>query len=169
MKKTILSLIISLLTVGISFAKEKKEPVKPTEADFKTESEIIAKKLNLGGDSITKFQEIYVAYKKDMFKAMEEHKPSICKDKKNERTEEQIDAMNRERFSHARKMLDIRESYYKKFLTTLKPSQVEKMYRIEKKLVDRKRHEFDSRQSKNKHRGEGDNGGKKFRREGKRN
>lgn len=155
MKKTILSLFIALLAVCTSFAKENKGRVKPTEADFKTESEIIAKKLNLGGDSIAKFQEIYVAYKKDMFKAMEEHKPSY---KKKECTEEQIDAMNRERFAHARKMLDIRETYYKKFLTTLKPSQVEKMYRIEKRLIDRKRHEIDSRKAKKGHGGEGKSG-----------
>ena len=72
-------------------------------------------------------------------------KPS---DKKGNLTEEQIDEQNKARLAHSRKMLDIREDYYTKFKSVLKPSQINRMYKIEKRIVERKRTEISSRKSK---------------------
>ncbi len=146
MKKTIIFLLTVFLAFGISSAHDKNAPKKPTEDDFKKEAAILSEKLKITGDTMAKFEQIYVEYKTEIFKVIDEGKP---KHKKGEKlTEKQIDELNLERFSDARKMLDIREKYYKRFLTVLKPSQVSKMYRMEKKLVERKRHEMNSRKAK---------------------
>lgn len=146
MKKIILFALISIFTCTTLFAEKKRTPRKPTEEDFRSEATVISKRLKLSEDSAKAFEVIYVDYKKDIIATME-----TCvkqSDKIDNLTEEQIDELNKSRLAHARKMLDIRENYYTKFKTVLKPSQIERMYKIEKRIVERKRTEISSRKSK---------------------
>lgn len=157
MKKIILLALISLFTFSSALAGKKCDKQKPTEDDFRREASIISEKLKLSTDSAKNFEAVYVAYKNEVIAAMESLNKGDC-DGRQKLTEEQIDARNRARLSHARKMLDIRENYYDKFAKVLKPSQIDRMYNIEKKLVDRKRHEMEQRKAKRdrdaKHRGD---------------
>ncbi len=147
MKKIILLALISLFTFSSALAEKKCERQKPTEDDFRREASIISEKLKLTTDSAKNFEAVYVAYKNEVIAAMESLNKGDC-DGRQKLTEGQIDSRNRARLAHARKMLDIRENYYDKFAKVLKPSQIDRMYKIEKKLVDRKRHEMEQRKAK---------------------
>lgn len=146
MKKIILFTLISLFSCTTLFAEKKNTPKKPTEDDFRREATVISERLKLSEDSAKAFETVYVDYKKDVFATMDAcSKPS---DKKGNLTEEQIDEQNKARLAHSRKMLDIREEYYTKFKSVLKPSQIDRMYKIEKRIIERKRTEISSRKSK---------------------
>lgn len=86
----------------------------------------IASKIGLDEETTAKFSEIYLQFLKDTGEAMKEvRKPEDGK------TDEEIDRNIRNNFAFSRKMLDIREQYYEKFLTIMTPAQIQQLYRLE--------------------------------------
>lgn len=162
MKKYLIISLLAIFCTSLITAQDKECPKKPTTEDFSREASLISSKLKLSGDTVQLFEDMYVSYKKEICDAMTAAGPQ-CEPKKGEKpTEAQIDAANRARFAQGRAMLNIRESYYDKFLTILKPSQIDKMYRLEKRLVDRKQSEMSSRKERGaKEKTRGNRNGKK--------
>lgn len=86
----------------------------------------MAAKIGLDEETTVKFTEIYLQFLKDTGEVMKEvRKPETGK------TDEEIDRKIRNNFSFSRKMLDIRERYYEKYLTIMTPSQIQQLYRME--------------------------------------
>lgn len=86
----------------------------------------MAEKIGLDEATTAKFSEIYLQFLKDTGEVMKEvRRPEEAK------TDEEIDRNIRDNFTFSRKMLDIRERYYEKFLTIMTPSQIQQLYRQE--------------------------------------
>ena len=55
-------------------------------------------------------------------------------------TDEEVDKAIRARFEHSGKLLEIREKYYEEYSTFLSPKQIQKVYDIERRMMDRLSH-----------------------------
>ena len=55
-------------------------------------------------------------------------------------TDEEVDQAIRARFEHSGKLLEIREKYYEEYRTFLSPKQIQKVYDIERRMMDRLSH-----------------------------
>lgn len=73
--------------------------------------------------------------------------PSAIKKEHSEEDEDKIEEMVKEQLSHAVNLAKLREEYYTKFRTLLKPSQIEKMYDVERRVMMRIRNELGERSS----------------------
>ena len=54
--------------------------------------------------------------------------------------EKKVDKAIRARFEHSGKLLEIREKYYEEYSTFLSPKQIQKVYDIERRMMDRLSH-----------------------------
>lgn len=131
-----------LLSVGVLFsagaqsqrdAKQQrgcKEGQKPDPAQFDTmNAQRIADAIALDDATTAKFVPLYVEYNEAV---RAEFKGSAPKKEQGRMSDAEVDARIRENFNKSRKILDLREAYYEKFLTILTPRQIQKMYEEEK-------------------------------------
>lgn len=123
---TLLSITATAQDHGRHDGFKNREGMPSHEEMAKARSLEIASKIGLDEATTAKFSEIYFQFLKDTGKMMREmHKPGSSK------TDEEIDREIRDNFAFSRKMLDLREAYYEKFLTVMTPSQIQQMYRQE--------------------------------------
>jgi hypothetical protein len=115
--------------------KEKKEHKRPTmEQISEMQSRRIVDELGLDDKTANKFTEVYKKYMKEMNDLRLKNMPKKSDMKKDEPnkpksfTDAEVDKMMRNRFTQARKMLDIREKYYNEFRKFLSAKQVQKVF-----------------------------------------
>ena len=110
--------------------------------------EHIAKELALDDATSQKFVETFCEYQKEVWALsprakrpeMKDGKKPEMKDwKKAEKTDAEVEKAIQERFEHSQKILTIRENYYKKYRKFLSPKQVQRVYELEKKGMNRLR------------------------------
>ena len=108
----------------------------------------IAKELALDDATSQKFVETFCEYQKEVWALsprakrpeMKDGKKPEMKDwKKAEKTDAEVEKAIQERFEHSQKILTIRENYYKKYRKFLSPKQVQRVYELEKKGMNRLR------------------------------
>ena len=94
----------------------------------------VVKELGLDDKTAAKFAEVYKKYMKEMDDLRKQYMPAKSDFKEDKPsmpkslTDAEVDKMMRNRFTQARKMLDIREKYYNEFRKFLSPKQVQKVY-----------------------------------------
>ena len=93
----------------------------------------IAEKLSLSPELSEKFVTTYMACQKETWASQ---RPDNLR-RKGQLTEEQTDSLLRARFDHSRKLLDIRKKYYAEYRTFLTPKQIERVYRLERHMMNR--------------------------------
>ena len=115
--------------------KEKKEHKRPTmEQISEMQSRRIVDELGLDDKTAAKFTDVYKKYMKEMNGLRLKNMPKKSDMKKDEPnkpksfTDAEVDKMMRNRFTQARKMLDIREKYYNEFRKFLSAKQVQKVF-----------------------------------------
>ena len=115
--------------------KEKKEHKRPTmEQISEMQSRRIVDELGLDDKTAAKFTDVYKKYMKEMNDLRLKNMPKKSDMKKDEPnkpksfTDAEVDKMMRNRFTQARKMLDIREKYYNEFRKFLSAKQVQKVF-----------------------------------------
>lgn len=115
--------------------KEKKEHKRPTmEQISEMQSRRIVDELGLDDKTAAKFTDVYKKYMKEMNDLRLKNMPKKSDKKKDEPnkpksfTDAEVDKMMRNRFTQARKMLDIREKYYNEFRKFLSAKQVQKVF-----------------------------------------
>ena len=115
--------------------KEKKEHKRPTmEQISEMQSRRIVDELGLDDKTAVKFTDVYKKYMKEMNDLRLKNMPKKSDMKKDEPnkpksfTDAEVDKMMRNRFTQARKMLDIREKYYNEFRKFLSAKQVQKVF-----------------------------------------
>ena len=115
--------------------KEKKEHKRPTmEQISEMQSRRIVDELGLDDKTAVKFTDVYKKYMKEMNDLRLKYMPKKSDMKKDEPnkpksfTDAEVDKMMRNRFTQARKMLDIREKYYNEFRKFLSAKQVQKVF-----------------------------------------
>lgn len=143
------TLFISLCASPLGHARQ--HDMATQQKQIEKEATLLVKKLNITGDTVAKFTKIYAEYRLDMEKTFANNKPvepKMVNGKKQRLSDTEIDQNITNGFKTGRKMIDIREKYYKKFKTVLPPSKIDRMFRYEKKIMDRKRHEMEKRMKK---------------------
>lgn len=148
MKTRFTSLLVLILCVAGSLSAQprSKQATPQTEKPRLTEEERIQSQANRMSDELmlddktsAKFIDIYQQYLTEMKDCCKEHRKAMassCPQKKSEcakgekpnLTDAEIEARIESRFAHSRKMLDIREKYYKEFKKILTPRQLQKIY-----------------------------------------
>lgn len=93
----------------------------------------IAEKLSLSPELSEKFVTTYMACQKETWSTK---RPDNFR-RKGRLTEEQTDSLLQARFDHSQKLLDIRKKYYAEYRTFLTPKQIERVYRIERRMMNR--------------------------------
>lgn len=153
--KKILTALVALTVAFSAFAQPsqghgpKNQGKKPTpEQVVKAQTEHLIAELGLDNATATKFSKIYNDYRADL-KAARTKYPQI-RPKKDENgeftrlTDVEVEQNILNRFAQGKAMIEVRESYYKKFRAILTPQQIEKVYADEKKGAEmmKSEHEF---------------------------
>lgn len=129
------------------FAQDKKEG-RPERRQFNREQmqemqcNQIVNALALDDAETAKFKPVYAKYMEEM-RSTRNVKPRAPR---SEQTDAEVEQAIKERFAQSRKMLDIREKYYKEFRKFLSPKQIQKMYNMERRTGDKMRKEMSRRQ-----------------------
>lgn len=156
--KKILTALVALTVAFSAFAQPSQghgpknqgnQGKKPSSEQIqKAQTEHLIAELGLDNATATKFSKIYGDYKSDL-KAVKTKYPQI-RPKKDENgeftrlTDVEVEQNILNRFAQGKAMIEVRESYYKKFRAILTPQQIEKVYADEKKGAEmmKSEHEF---------------------------
>ncbi|MBD5192764.1 MAG: hypothetical protein HDS88_07715 [Bacteroidales bacterium] len=147
--KTLISFLTVIILALCTF-NSKAECMSPESGPQTVkEANWLVEKLKIKGDSAVKFNKIYSDYRTEMEAVRAKYKwnePAVVNGKKTPLTDKQVEENLHNGFKMGHKMIDIREKYYKQFKTVLSPSKIEKMFRYERKIMERKREEVKKRE-----------------------
>lgn len=165
MKKNLIALLLLCLTFGwqSQAAAQEKTPVKTEKKQTKAcmtpeqcvemRTAVIARQLMLDDATTAKFSAVYKNYLTELracrFKCNETFGAERC-GARAQMTDAQIEKCIEKRFATSRRVLDIREKYYKEFKKFLNPRQIQQMYRVEKSVQKKVRKEMQRRACKAK-------------------
>lgn len=158
MKQKIVYLIALLFVIGGQMGlyaqngKNTKQRLTP-EQRVERQVEQVCKSLMLDDATTAKFSVVYKQYLKDLqacSKPKGESKAFAPKKLEKPLTDEQIEKQIEARFAKSRKILDIRERYYKEFKKVLTPRQIQKVYSLEKANGAKVKKEIERRHNKKK-------------------
>ncbi len=129
MKKKILLVLgcVILAMTNVMPQNVKKEPDREKVNFEEMQLKQVLGALMLDDKTAAKFTPIYRKYQEDM-KACQMPLPKKCQDM----TDNEIAKSIEEQFAHSRKMLDVKEKYYKEFKEVLNIRQIQKIYRLER-------------------------------------
>lgn len=138
----IAAVAFALLCTTATFAqevknKQPKQKVTPEQVATSQAKEIA---LSLGLDDATtaKFTTSFVNYRMEIREANKVRRSATPKKvAKKDMTEEQVEAQLKAQFAHSRKVLDIREKYYKEYSKYLNPRQIQRVYELEKRQTEK--------------------------------
>lgn len=144
MKKILLSAAL-LLACGSLFVAtaQNAQDQKPTpEQRSEAKAYKIANELMLSDDSTQKFVPVYKAYKLELTAVNDKYRRSKRGEEAKGKplTDKEVDVIIRNDFAKSKEILDIRTTYYEKFLKVLTPKQIKKIYDIEKMEGDMAAH-----------------------------
>lgn len=127
MKKNTIILLLGLLPF---FASAQPKPFPPErmndEEIIRMQIRDIVSRLDLDKQTETKFINEYTAFRKEIDEIARNAKPT-----QEIKSEAEIDKAIQQNFAVSEQILQIRKKYYAKFKEFMKPSQIQKMYRIE--------------------------------------
>lgn len=135
MKKIIkiLVLAVAIITFNVSTYAQKNEQQRMTREQLaEAQAHFIADKMEMNDTTTKLFVETFCQFQKDIWALGSRPKTdsSHLSDKEAEQ------AMN-ERFAHSQKILDLRKKYYLKYSKFLTPKQIERVYELERRMMNR--------------------------------
>lgn len=129
--KTILVVLLAAVVVNTASAKNDNDK-KNMEEVASSQAKVIAGDLKLDETTTTKFVDTYVACQKEIWSECPPPKPDA-----KITTDAEAETAILQQFEHGQKMLDIRRKYYEEYKKFLTPLQIERMYRLERKMMGR--------------------------------
>ena len=145
MKKLFNIALTAIMMVAFSTAaqaqdNQSKKQRMSREQMAEAQAKHIANELALDDATSKKFVETFCDYQKEVWALSPRAKRPEMKDgKKVEKTDAEVEKAIQERFEHSQKILSIRENYYKKYRKFLSPKQIQRVYDIEKRGMNRLR------------------------------
>lgn len=137
MKQQFLFLVLTILST-LCFsqhlsAQENKRPQLTFEQRAEKQAKAVAENLLLSDKSSAEFTQIYTAYLKEMYDCKQARRKANSQYKDNKKnnhelTDEQILESIQGQFDYSRKMLDIREKYFKKLKGKLTAKQLQRVF-----------------------------------------
>lgn len=139
MKKIIsmLLLVLSLASVSsVANAQNAKQRIN-REQLAETQAKYIVHELAFDDKTSERFVKTYVQYQHEVWNLGPRQK-----NKKNAMTDQEMEQAMQDRFTHSQKVLDLRKKYYGIYSEFLSQKQIQRVYDLERKMINRlnKRH-----------------------------
>lgn len=142
MKKSfILSAVMMLVASTLAFAQTPQGKARPSKEQMAQMQAVkIAEQLMLDEGTSSKFIPLYKEYKSENRAINEKYRKPKVKPAEGEapavKTDAEVDKEIRDQFAKSQEVLDLRKSYYEKFLKILSPKQIQQMYKLEKEQAN---------------------------------
>ena len=174
MKKIFNIALMAIMMVAFSTAaqaqdNQSKKQRMSREQLAEAQAKHIAKELALDDATSQKFVETFCEYQKEVWalsprakrpEMKDSKKPEMKDCKKAEMTDAEVEKAIQDRFEHSQRILTLRENYYRKYRKFLSPKQIQRVYDLEKKGMNRLRQGMKHRKMGMKHGKPGMNHGK---------
>ena len=129
----ILVLAVAMSTFNVSTYAQKSERQRMTREQLaEAQAHFIADEMAMDDTTAKQFVETFCQFQKDIWALG----PRPKRDASHLSDKEAEQAMN-ERFTHSQKILDLRKKYYLKYSKFLTPTQIEKVYVLERRMMNR--------------------------------
>ena len=140
----ILVLAVAMITFNVSTYAQKSERQRMTREQLaEAQAHFIADEMAMGDTTAKQFVETFCQFQKDIWALG----PRPKRDASHLSDKEAEQAMN-ERFTHSQKILDLRKRYYLKYSKFLTPKQIERVYELERKMMNRLFHRSQNKENR---------------------
>ena len=129
----VLVLAVAMITFNVSTYAQKSERQRMTREQLaEAQAHFIANEMAMDDTTTKQFVETFCQFQKEIWTLG----PRPKREKAHLSDKEAEQAMN-ERFAHSQKILDLRKKYYLKYSKFLTPTQIEKVYVLERRMMNR--------------------------------
>lgn len=136
-------LTVAMVTFCVSTYAQKNDRQRITREQLaEAQANFIADKMAMNDTVAKKFIETFCQFQKDIWALG----PRPKRDSSHLSDKEAEQAMN-ERFTHSQKILDLRKRYYLKYSKFLTPKQIERVYELERKMMNRLFHRSQNKEN----------------------
>lgn len=126
-------LIVAMMASNANLYAQKVEQQRITREQLaETQAQFIANEMAMDDETTRQFVETFCQFQKEIWALG----PRPKREKSHFSDKEAEQAMN-ERFAHSQKILDLRKKYYLKYSKFLTPTQIEKVYVLERRMMNR--------------------------------
>lgn len=126
-------LIVAMMASNANLYAQKVEQQRITREQLaETQAQFIANEMAMDDETTRQFVETFCQFQKEIWALG----PRPKREKSHLSDKEAEQAMN-ERFAHSQKILDLRKKYYLKYSKFLTPMQIEKVYVLERRMMNR--------------------------------
>ena len=126
-------LIVAMMASNANLYAQKVEQQRITREQLaETQAQFIANEMAMDDETTRQFVETFCQFQKEIWALG----PRPKREKSHLSDKEAEQAMN-ERFAHSQKILDLRKKYYLKYSIFLTPTQIEKVYVLERRMMNR--------------------------------
>lgn len=126
-------LIVAMMASNANLYAQKVEQQRITREQLaETQAQFIANEMAMDDETTQQFVETFCQFQKEIWALG----PRPKREKSHLSDKEAEQAMN-ERFAHSQKILDLRKKYYLKYSKFLTPTQIEKVYVLERRMMNR--------------------------------
>lgn len=126
-------LIVAMMASNANLYAQKVEQQRITREQLaETQAQFIANEMAMDDETTRQFVETFCQFQKEIWALG----PRPKREKSHLSDKEAEQAMN-ERFVHSQKILDLRKKYYLKYSKFLTPTQIEKVYVLERRMMNR--------------------------------
>ena len=139
----VLVLAVAMITFNVSTYAQKSERQRMTREQLaEAQAHFIANEMAMDDTTAKQFVETFCQFQKDIWALC----PRPKRDSSHLSDKEAEQAMN-ERFTHSQKILDLRKRYYLKYSKFLTPKQIERVYELERKMMNRLFHRSQNKEN----------------------
>ena len=129
----ILMVVITISTFCVNAYAQKDSRQRMTREQLaETQAKYIAREMAMDDATTEKFIGTFCQFQKEVWALG----PRPQRDSSNRSDAEAEQAM-KERFAHSQKILDLRKKYYMEYSKFLTPRQIEKVYELERQMMNR--------------------------------
>lgn len=129
-------MMVTCSTAAMAQENQGKKQRMSREQLAEVQAKYIARELALDDATGQKFQETYISYQKELWAlGPRGFRGPRCQEQ--ELSDSETEKALKERFDHSRKILDLRESYYKKYSKFLTQKQILRVYELEQQAMKR--------------------------------
>ena len=126
-------LIVAMMASNANLYAQKVEQQRITREQLaETQAQFIANEMAMDDETTRQFVETFCQFQKEIWALG----PRPKREKSHLSDKEAEQAMS-ERFAHSQKILDLRKKYYLKYSKFLTPTQIEKVYVLERRMMNR--------------------------------
>lgn len=139
-----LVLAVAMIAFNVSAYAQKNERQRMTREQLaEAQAHFIADEMSMNDTTAKLFVETFCQFQKDIWALG----PRPKRDTSHLSDKEAEQAMN-ERFAHSQKILDLRKKYYLKYSKFLTPKQIERLYELERRMMNRLFHRSQSKENR---------------------